>query len=161
MKKILFILIGLIAGFIQTIKQLADSVKRPFAFMALQNQTSFDEGTFNFDSAPYGIIDITLGEESSEIDVSDTSTTSGESEYLTGKTSRSISFTAFHKVGTPTLATKIDKLFSLVALDESGGTTTFSGTCKLMSKEITGSRDGAFQVAYSGRIQGAMDEANS
>lgn len=160
MKKILFLVIGFFAAIKSAIQDLARDI-RPFAFMALQGQSAFDEGTFTFDGSSYGIIDISLGEESSEIDVSDTETTSGESEFLSGKTSRAISFTAFHKFGTATLPTKIDKLFSMIAVDEAGNTTTFSGTCKLMSKEITGSRDGAFQVAYSGRIQGAMAEVHS
>lgn len=130
------------------------------AFSALQGQMAFDEAEFKFDSANYGIIDVSLGEEASEIDVSDTETDSGESEYLSGKTSRSISFTAFHKLGTATLPTKIDKEFELIGSAEDGGTTSFAGTCKLLTKEISGSRDGALQVAYTGRIQGAMTETH-
>lgn len=135
--------------------------KFKFAFFATQGQMAFDEGEFNFDNTKIGIIDIELGEEASEIDVSDTETDSGESEYLAGKTNRSISFTGFHKSGQPTLPTKIDKTFSIVAVDEAGLTTTFAGTAKLLTKTISGARDGAFQVAYSGRIQGSMSEDTS
>jgi len=158
MKKLLALFV---VGFLKIWQRLSFIHHHKLMFTALQNQTGFDEGTFTFDGVSFGIIDITLGEESSEIDVSDTETESGESEYLAGKTNRSISFTGFHKVGQQTLPAKVDKDFSLVALDESGGTTTFSGTCKILSKEISGSRDGALQVAYSGRIQGAMDEDHS
>lgn len=147
--------LNLIVGFLSGIFNIQ------FSFMATQGQMSFDEGQFTFDSAAIGIIDIELGEESSEIDVSDTETASGESEYLSGKTSRKISFTGFHKSGQGTLPTKVDKTYSLVVQDENGNTTTFSGTCKLLTKSITGSRDGALQVAYSGRIQGAQTEESS
>jgi len=150
----------LLIGILKFWKRLEFIHHNPLMLWALQGQAAFDEGEFEFDSVPYGIIDVELGEEASEIDVSDTETASGESEYLSGKTSRSISFTAFHKFGTETLLIKIDKPFELVAAAESGATTTFAGTCKLITKNITGSRDGAFQVAYTGRIQGTMTEVH-
>lgn len=126
--------------------------------MANQSQTAFDEGTFTFDGTAFGITDITLGEETSELDVSDTETESGESEFIYGKTSRPISFTAWVKAGTASLATKVQKAFTLECLDENGGYTLFSGNATLGTKSMTGSRDGAFSWQYNGRIQGALVE---
>lgn len=123
-------------------------------------KTTFDDGTFTFDGNVLGIIDIEVGEEASEIDVSDTESPQGESEFLAGKTSRSISFTAFHKIGKNTLVTKSSKAFALEAEDEEGNTTNFAGNCILLTKNISGARDGAIQVAYSGRINGTMSETH-
>lgn len=128
--------------------------------MANQNQAAFDEGVFTFDGSAFGITDLNLGEETSEIDVSDTETTTGESEFIFGKTSRPISFTAFHKVNTASLPTKVQKAFTFSVFDETGLLQdVFSGNCTLGTKTLTGSKDGAMTWAYTGRIQGALDES--
>lgn len=128
--------------------------------MANQNQAAFDEGVFTFDGEAFGITDLTLGEETSEIDVSDTETDAGESEFLYGKTSRPISFTAFHKVNTASLPTKVQKAFTFSIFDETGLLQdVFSGNCTLGTKSLTGSRDGAITWAYTGRVQGALGES--
>lgn len=129
--------------------------------MALQKQAAFDEGEFTFGSNKIGITDITIGIETSEIDVSDTETTSGESEFIFSKTSRTISFTGFHKVGTKSLELKDQKPFQLKIFDEDGGYDIIYGQCTLSEKTLTGSRDGAMTWAYTGRIQGAMNESSS
>lgn len=129
--------------------------------MALQGQAAFDEGVFTFDGNAFGITDLTLGEETSELDVSDTETAQGESEFIYGKTSRPISFTAFHKVGTAPLPTKVQKAFTFSIYDENGSQDVLSGQCTLGTKTLTGSRDGAVTWAYTGRIQGALNESIS
>lgn len=128
--------------------------------MALQNQAAFDDGVFTFDGSAFGITDLTLGEETTELDVSDTETTTGESEFIYGKTSRPISFTAYHKVNTETLPTKTQKAFTFSIFDETGALQdVLSGNCTLGTKTMTGSKDGAVTWAYSGRIQGALVES--
>lgn len=127
--------------------------------MALQKQAAFDEGIFTFDGVAFGITDLNIGEETSELDVSDTETDSGESEFIYGKTSRPISFTAFHKVGTPPLQTKVQKAFSFSIFDEAGGQDVLSGQCTLGQKNMTGARDGAITWAYTGKIQGGLNES--
>ena len=133
-----------------------------FAFGAFNTgnsaKTAFDDATFMYQGQNIGIIDVELGEEASEIDTSDTNSPPGESEFLAGKISRTLSFTAFHKVGQEQFATRVSGDFSLQVEDEDGNTTTWTGKCLLLSKSTTGSRDGAIQVAYSGRIIGAITE---
>jgi len=129
--------------------------------MANQNQAAFDEGVFTFDGKTFGVTDLSIGEETSEIDVSDTETASGESEFIYGKSSRPISFTAFHKVGEGSLPTKEQKAFTFSIYDEHGSQDVLSGQCTLGTKTMTGSRDGAVTWAYTGKIQGAINESLS
>jgi len=108
-----------------------------------------------------GIVDITLDENISEIDVTDTETTLGESEFLGGRNTRGISFNLFKDVEDADLTMKTATTFQLVAEDAGGKKATYAGTALLLTKSITGTIDDAVKVAYTGRINGALVETNT
>ena len=52
------------------------------------SKTAFARATFTFDSTPYGVTDLEIGEEYSEIDTTDTESVLLESEFLGGRRQR-------------------------------------------------------------------------
>lgn len=108
-----------------------------------------------------GVVDVTLDENISEIDVTDTETALGESEFLGGRNTRGISFTHIKDVTEADLTMNSVTSFELEVADAGANTTTYSGSAILLTKSITGNIDDAVKVAYSGRITGAVVEAQA
>ena len=108
-----------------------------------------------------GIVDVTLDENYSEIDVTDTETALGESEFLGGRNTRGLSFTHIKDVTEADLTLNSATQFQLKVEDSSSNENTWTGTVILLTKSITGNIDDAVKVAYTGRITGAVVEAQT
>ncbi len=122
-------------------------------------KAEFARGTISFDSTDYGATDVTIDEVWTEIDVTDTESTLQESEFLGGRRTYNISFTIFKNAGSADLAMNDGKTCVVTVLDSAATFTTYTGTLILLTKNITGTIDDAVKVAYSGRITGALTEA--
>lgn len=66
-------------------------------------KNEFARGTLTFNLTDYGIFDVSIDFAYSEIDVTDTVTAVGESEFLGGKQTVNISFTMYKDAGSPDL----------------------------------------------------------
>ena len=66
-------------------------------------KTEFARGALLYNLTEYGITDITIDDSYSEIDVTDTLTAVGNSEYLGGRRSIGVSFSLFKNAGTADL----------------------------------------------------------
>lgn len=106
-----------------------------------------------------GVTDLTLDENISEIDVTDTETAVGESEFLGGRNARSISFTHIKDVTEADLTMNSAQTFRFSAIDASANETQYDGTAILLTKSINGNIDDAVKVAYTGRISGSVSES--
>jgi len=122
-------------------------------------KSEFARGTVRFDGVDYGATDLTIDETWTEIDVTDTESTLQESEFLGGRRSYNISFTTFKNAGTADLAMNDGKTAIITVLDSAATFTTYTGTLILLTKNITGTIDDAVKVSYSGRVTGALTEA--
>ena len=124
-------------------------------------KTEFARAALTYNSVEYGVTDVTIDDSYSEIDVTDTLTAIGNSEYLGGRRSISISFSLFKVAGTADL-TLNDPQTCILQVEDSGGVyTTYTGTAILLSKSLAGTIDEAVKVSYSGRISGSLVEAQS
>ena len=126
-------------------------------------KTAFARATFTFNSVDYGVTDLELGEEFSEIDVTDTESTLLESEFLGGRRTRLLSFTLFKDAAVADLVMNSAKTTTFVVVDDAGtpNTTTYSGTAILLTKRVGGNIDGAVTVPYTGRFTGAVTEVQT
>ena len=124
-------------------------------------KSEFARATFTYSSAEQGVTDVTIDDSYSEIDVTDTLTTVGNSEYLGGRRSISISFSLFKKAGTADITLNDPQTGILKVEDSAGDYTTYTGTAILLSKSLAGTIDDAVKVSYSGRISGALIEAQA
>ena len=122
-------------------------------------KSEFARGTLTFDSTDYGTTDVSIDETWSEIDVTDTESTLQESEFLGGRRSYSVSFTIFKNAGSADLAMNDGKTAIFKVLDSAGTYTTYTGTLILLTKNIAGTIDDAVKASYTGRISGALTEA--
>ena len=124
-------------------------------------KSEFARATFTYNSVEQGVTDVTIDDSYSEIDVTDTLTTVGNSEYLGGRRSISISFSLFKIAGTADLILNAGQTGILKVEDSAGVYTTYTGTAILLSKSLAGTIDDAVKVSYSGRISGSLVEAQA
>jgi predicted secreted protein len=121
-------------------------------------RATFYFGASSVTSNKYGVSDLQLEENFSEIDVTDTETAQSESEYLGGRNSRSISFNLFKDATKTDLPLNTQTAITVVFTDGTSSK-TYTGNAILLSKSIGGDVDSAVKVAYTGRINGALAEA--
>ena len=124
-------------------------------------KAAFARATLTYDSVEIGIFDLTIDSTYSEIDTTDTATTVTQSEFLGGKQTHSISFSTYKDAGSADLVlnlTASNTCVITIVSATAGDDTTYTGTLVLLSKSITGNIDGAVQLAYSGKISGALTE---
>lgn len=110
----------------------------------------------------YGIFNLTVDSNYSEIDVSDTKTTVGESEYIGNRLEHSISFDMYKDAATADLtlnAITNNNCIITVVSATAGDDTTYTGSLVLLSKTVGGNVDGMVTVTYNGKIDGALVEA--
>lgn len=119
--------------------------------------------TITWNSTAVGVTEFSFDTTISEIDVTDTETPVGESEFLGAKKERSFSFTVYKKADVADLALNSEQTLSIAVVDTEGtpNTTTYSGSALLLSANVTGNVDGAVQVAYTGRFTGTVTEAQT
>ena len=125
-------------------------------------KAAFARATLTYDSSEIGIFDLTIDSTYSEIDTTDTATTVTQSEFLGGKQTHSISFSTYKDAGSADLVlnlTSSNTCVITIVSATAGDDTTYTGALVLLSKSITGNIDGAVQLAYSGKISGALTEA--
>lgn len=115
----------------------------------------------NWSGAEIGVSNFTISTNISELDVTDTKTSVGESEYLGAKMERNISFSIFKDATVDGLNLNTSTAVTIAVTDSSGNTSTYSGNAILLSEEVSGSVDGAVTVNYSGRFTGAVTEAQA
>ena len=127
------------------------------------SKTAFARATFTFDSVDYGVTDFELGEEYSEIDVTDTESVLLESEFLGGRRTRPLSFTLWKPADVADIAMNTAKVATFVIVDDDAvpNTTTYSGSALLLTKRVGGNIDGAVSAAYTGRFTGAVTEVQT
>lgn len=116
--------------------------------------------TITWNSTEIGVVDFSFDTTISEIDVTDTKTAVGESEFLGAKKERSFSFTTYKVAGTADLTLNDEQELIIVVTDtaETPNTSTYTGNAILLSANVTGNIDGAVEVAYTGRFTGAVAE---
>ena len=125
-------------------------------------KAEFARATLLYNASEVGIFDLTIDSTYSEIDTTDTETTTGESEFLGGKQTHTISFSTYKDAGTADLTlneTSSNTCVITIVSASAGDDTTYTGALVLLSKSVTGNIDGAVQLAYSGKISGAFTEA--
>jgi predicted secreted protein len=124
-------------------------------------KAAFARATLTYDAVEQGIFDLTIDSTYSEIDVTDTETTTGQSEFLGGKQIHTISFSTYKDAGTADLVLNLTSSNSCIITIVSatgGDDTLYTGNLVLLNKSITGNIEGAVQLAYSGKISGALAE---
>ena len=117
--------------------------------------------TITWDSTEIGVTNFKWDESFNEIDVTDTKTTAGSSEYLGGKSSNGFSFDLFKDVTVADLPRNSQKALSVKVEDEAGNDTTYSGQGIILSKSGEIPVDGAVKVSYSGRFNGTITESQT
>ena len=124
-------------------------------------KAEFARATVNYNSNDIGVFDLTIDSTFSEIDTTDTETATGESEFLGGKQIHTISFSTYKDAGSADLVlnqTSSNTVVITILSASAGDDTLYTGALVLLSKSITGNIDGAVQMAYSGKISGALVE---
>ena len=124
-------------------------------------KAAFARATLTYNAAEIGIFDLTIDSTYSEIDVTDTATTVTQSEFLGGKRTHSISFSTYKDAGSADIVlnqTSSNSCFITIVSATGGDDTLYTGNLVLLNKSITGNIDGAVQLAYSGKISGALTE---
>lgn len=125
-------------------------------------KAEFARATLTYNSVEIGIFDLTIDSTYSEIDVTDTETATGQSEFLGGKQTHSISFSAYKDAGAADLVlnqTTANTCVITIVSSTAGDDTTYTGALVLLGKSVTGNIDGAVQLAYTGKISGVLTEA--
>jgi len=107
----------------------------------------------------HGITDVSIDETWTEIDVTDTASTLQESEFLGGRRTYNISFTLFKNAGSADLTMNTAASAVITITDSAATYTTYTGSLILLTKNLSGTIDDAVKIAYSGRITGALTEA--
>lgn len=108
-----------------------------------------------------GVTEFEISTNISELDATDTKTTAGESEYLGGKQERTISFTILKDATVDGLDLNTATVFSVAVTDADSKESTYSGSAVLLTETVTGSVDGIVTVQYTGRVTGALGEAQT
>ena len=124
-------------------------------------KAEFARATLTYNSVEIGIFDLTIDSTYSEIDTTDTETSTGESEFLGGKQVHTISFSTYKDAGSADLVlnqTSSNSCIITIVSASAGDDTLYTGALVLLNKSITGNIDGAVQLAYSGKISGALAE---
>lgn len=111
--------------------------------------------------AEIGVSDFSIDTQISELDVTDTKTSVGESEFLGAKQERTISFTIYKDATVDGLDLNTSTAVTIAVTDASANTSTYAGNAILLSESVTGSVDGVVTVAYSGRFTGAVTETQT
>lgn len=117
--------------------------------------------TITYDSTEIGVTNFKWNEQFNEIDVTDTKTTVGDSEYIGGKNSRGCSFDLFKDVTVSDLALNTAKSISFKIEDEAGNDATYTGSVILLNKDGEIPVDGAVKMSYSARFNGSLTEVNT
>ncbi|KKM15425.1 hypothetical protein LCGC14_1696210 [marine sediment metagenome] len=124
-------------------------------------KAEFARATLTYNAVEIGIFDLTIDSTFSEIDTTDTETSTGESEFLGGKQVHTISFSTYKDAGSADLVlnqTSANSCIITIVSASAGDDTLYTGNLVLLNKSITGNIDGAVQLAYSGKISGALAE---
>ena len=116
---------------------------------------------FKWATVEIGVTEFEISTNINELDATDTKTTAGESDYIGGKQERTISFTILKDATADGLDLNTSTAFSVAVTDASSNESTYSGNAILLSETVTGSVDGIVTVQYSGRVTGALGEAQT
>jgi predicted secreted protein len=125
-------------------------------------KAEFARATLTYAGGEKGIFNLTIDSTFSEIDITDTKSTVTQSEFLGGKESHSISFDTYKDAGTADIAlnlTSSNSCIITIVSGSAGDDTTYTGALVLLTKNITGAIDGAVQLSYTGKVDGALTEA--
>lgn len=124
-------------------------------------KAEFARATLTYGGAEIGIFDVAINSAYSEIDVSDTLTALGQSDFLGAKQVHNISFSSFKLAGSADLVlnlTSSNTCVITIVSASAGDDTLYTGALVLLTKDVTGNIDGAVQLAYQGKITGALVE---
>ena len=128
----------------------------------MPNKNEFARASLSYNAVEIGVFDLTVNSVYSEIDVTDTLTNTGDSEFLGARKTHTISFSTYKLAGAADLVLNLTSLnVAIFTASDGTNTTTYTGALVLLSKDITGNIDGAVQLAYSGKISGALTEAQT
>ena len=116
---------------------------------------------FTWSGSEIGVTEFEISTNISELDATDTKTAAGESEYLGGKQERTISFSILKDATVDGLDLNTSTAFTVAVTDASGNESTYGGNAILLTETVTGSVDGIATVQYSGRVTGALTEAQT
>ena len=125
------------------------------------SKAEFSRATLNYASSDIGIFDLTLNSVFGEIDITDTLSTLGQSEFLGSRQTHAISFSTYKLAGAADIVLNLTSSNTCVITIVSatpGDDTLYTGALVLLTKDITGNIDGAVQLSYSGKIDGALVE---
>ncbi len=128
----------------------------------MPNKNEFARANLSYNAGNIGVFDLTINSVYGEIDVTDTLTTQGESEFLGSRQTHTISFSTFKLAGAADIVlNQTSSNQAIFTADDGSNTTTYTGNLVLLSKDITGNIDGAVQLSYSGKISGALTEGQT
>jgi hypothetical protein len=122
-------------------------------------KNEFARASLSYNAVEYGVFNLTIDSTYSEIDTTDTATATGESEFLGGKQTHTISFDSYKDAGTADIVLNKTALNAAIFIATDGTlSSTYTGNLVLLSKAVGGNIDGVVTVAYSGKISGALAE---
>lgn len=123
-------------------------------------KATFQRGGLTYNAAAVGVSNLSIESTYSEVDITDTETTTGQSEFIGSRQSHTISFDVYKSAGTADLAlnatTNNEAIFTV---DDGTLTSTYTGDLILLNRTVGGNIDGAVTVNYSGRVSGSLVEA--
>lgn len=128
----------------------------------MPNKNEFARATLTYNAVEIGVFDVTINSVYGEIDVTDTLTAVGESEFLGSRQTHTISFSSFKLAGSADLVlNQTSTNEAIFTVSDGSNTTLYTGDLVLLSKDVSGNIDGAVQLAYSGKISGALVETQT
>lgn len=128
----------------------------------MPNKNEFARATLTYNAGEIGIFDLTVNSVYGEIDVTDTLSTVGESEFLGSRQTHTISFSSWKLAGSADIVlNQTSSNSAIFTVSDGSNTTTYTGDLVLLSKDVTGNIDGAVQLSYSGKISGALTEGQT
>lgn len=123
-------------------------------------KATFQRGSLTYNAAAIGVFNVSIESTYSEIDVTDTETTAGQSSFFGAKQSHTVTFDTYKDGGTADLVlNQTTSNTAVFTVDDGTTTAVYTGALVLLNKTVSGNIDGMVTLTYTGRISGALVES--